>query len=82
LGASPAERRSKMPNFTGQEFTYEKLYYVIKLGRPKTREERISSLHRAEDVLNFFDGYKKLPKLLKVANKESKELGLGERPAE
>jgi hypothetical protein len=81
LGANQEERRTKMPAFTGDEFMDKKQYYIISLERPRFREERIHTLHEAEDILNFFDGYKKLPILLDLTNKENIELGFGERPS-
>lgn len=75
-GLSSDEIRARMPNYTGREFRDRNQYYIIELGRPKTREERLDSLREAEDILNFLDGYKKLPKLLKITDEENKTLKL------
>jgi len=77
LGSSPEEKRAHMPSFTGQEFQDEKQYYVIKLGRPKTREERDLTHSHAGSLLHD-ETYEKLPILLKLVNEENKNLGLGE----
>lgn len=79
LGSNQEERKSYMPDFTGDEFADSRQYNLIKLGMPKTREERLFTLHKAEDILNFFDGYKNLPILLTLSNKENRELGFEER---
>ncbi len=74
IGASQEERRSRMPDFTGREFQDKKQYYIIKLGKPKTREEKISTLGLvdifSEDII-----MKKAPYLLKLFNQEHKNLG-------
>lgn len=77
LGSSPEKKRAQMPGFTGHEFQDEKQYYVIKLGRPKTRDEREFTLSHAESLL-LDETYDKLPILLKLVNEENKNIGLGE----
>lgn len=80
LGASPEERRARMPGVTGHEFQNKKEYNVIKLGRPKTRMERELTLSHSESHLGNDEALPNLPILLKLTNEESKNLGLGERP--
>ena len=74
IGPSPEERRARMPTFTGDEFKNKKKYYIIRLGKPKTREERIFTTHSvsifSEDII-----MKKAPYLLKLINEERKNLG-------
>jgi len=77
LGSSPEGKRAHMPSFTGHEFQDEKQYYVIKLGKPKTREERSWTMGEGESLLDE-ETYEKLPILLKLVNEENKNLGLGE----
>jgi len=79
LGNNPDERRVKMPDFTGHEFQDEKQYYIIKLGRPKTREEREFTLNDAETLLIYDEILSKLPILLKLTNEENKSLWGWER---
>lgn len=79
LGYTPEERRARMPGFTGYEFQDEKQYYIIKLGKPKTLEERKFTLTDAESLFIHNEALKKLPNLLKLTNEESRKLGLGER---
>ncbi len=76
LGSDQEKRRSYMPNFTGQEFTDKNQYYIIELGRPKTREEREStydSVGISEDKAR-----KRFPMLLKLLNEERRKLGFSE----
>ena len=80
LGYNPEERKEYMPDFTGDEFRNINQQYIIKLGRPKTRQEKESTLHRAETLFIENEFLKKLPNLLRETNRESKSLGLGERP--
>ena len=77
LGASPEERRTRMPGFSGHEFQNKKEYNIIKLGRPKTRREREFTLGDAE-IFTFDECYEKLPSLLRLVNEEARNLGLGE----
>lgn len=74
IGPSPEERSARMPTFTGEEFKDKNQYYTIKLGKPKTREERIFTKHSVgifrEDII-----MKKAPYLLKLYNQEHKNLG-------
>jgi hypothetical protein len=81
FGYNLIEIKERMPDFTGHEFRDEKQYYIIKLGKAKTREERKRTLDEAID--HFLDEEKavrKLPVLLKLTNEESRSLGLPERP--
>jgi hypothetical protein len=73
IGNNPEEMRIKMPSFTGNEFKDEKQYYVIKLGKPKTREERELTYENA----SFSDDEtrRKLPVLLRLLKEERKNLG-------
>lgn len=77
LGAEPEERKAQMPTFTGHEFRDEKQYYIIKLGRPKTRKERELTHYHAQDPL-YDETMEKLPYLIKLINEEGKSLGFGE----
>lgn len=83
LGATQEERKARMPEFTGAEFM-NKAVSVIKLGRPKTREERIFTLNEAERILftQEVEIYKEMPNLLRLVNEENKELGFGSRVPE
>lgn len=75
LGVSPEERRARMPKFIGQEFRNKKHYYVIELGRPKTRHERELTNDDTHGPFMFNEAYKKLPILLKYINEDGKALG-------
>ena len=74
LGASPEERRARMPGFTGYEFRDKEQYNLIKLGRPKTRGDRESTLGNAD--LSGDETFSRLPMLIKLLNEERKNLGL------
>jgi len=74
LGLTFAERKARMPGFTGHEFQNKKEYNIIKLGRSKTREERLSTLDMAD--LSSHEIFDRLPFLIKVLNEERKTLGL------
>lgn len=74
LGATFEERKARMPGFTGHEFQDRKEYNLIRLGRPKTREERLSTLGMAD--LSGDETFSKLPMLIKLLNEERKNLGL------
>ena len=63
-GNSPEERRIQMPSFTGHEFQDEKQFYIIKLGKPKTREER--ELTYGDTGFSDEETRKKLPILLRL----------------
>jgi hypothetical protein len=80
LGYTPDEKKVKMPTFTGHEFKDEKQYYIIKLGRPRTRNERELTLNEAESLLIHDEVLRKLPRLLKLTNEENKSLWGWERP--
>jgi hypothetical protein len=74
LGNTPEEKKAKMPTFTGHEFKDKKQYYVIKLGKPKTQNER--ELTYGSTGFSDDETRKKLPILLKLLNEERKNLGL------
>lgn len=74
FGASPEDRRARMPKFTGQEFLDKKQYNIIELGKPKTREER--ELTYMDSGFSDDETRKKLPVLLRLLNEERKNLGL------
>lgn len=73
LGYDQEQRRAYMPNFTGQEFTDKKQYYIIEFGRPTTfLERRLTYEHAAfsEDKAR-----RKTPMLLRLSNEERRNLG-------
>lgn len=75
LGSTQVERIESMPEFTGEEFSDNNQYYTIKLGKPKTREEReLTMSHANFPILD--DTVEKLPKLIMKINEERKNLGL------
>jgi hypothetical protein len=74
LGALPEERRARMPGFTGHEFRDKEQYNLIKLGRPKIRDDRESTLGNAD--LSGDKTFSRLPILIKLLNEERKNLGL------
>lgn len=81
LGSNENERIFHMPDWEHEQFFKDtRLYNIIKLGRPETRQEREFTLWDAEDILNSFDSYKRLPMLLELADKEHEALGRGEIP--
>jgi hypothetical protein len=73
LGNNPEEKRAYMPSFTGHEFQDEKQYYIIKLGRPTTREER--EMRYGDAGFSDEETYEKLPILLRLLKEERKNLG-------
>jgi hypothetical protein len=75
LGYTSEERKARMPDFTGDEFKDKKKYYIIKLGKPKTREERELTYDHA-GLFTFDEAFKKLPTLLRLTNEERRNLGL------
>lgn len=75
LGATQEEIKSRMPDYTGAEFT-KKTDILIKLGRPKTREEREFTQSHAQSLFYREAASKKLPNLIKLINEERKTLGL------
>lgn len=76
LGYTFEERKARMPGFTGQEFRDKKQYHIIKLGRPKTKEEREFTNHFAISTFTPEDeSYEKMPNLLRLVNEERKNLG-------
>lgn len=78
LGATPEERNARMSGLTGKEFRDKTHYNIIKLGKPKTRQETEFTLAHAEGQFLFDECYEKLPILLKMINEEGRTLGLGE----
>lgn len=75
LGLTFEERKARMPDFTGEEFRDKKQYHIIKLGKPKNREERRLTYDEAGSPFGFDEAFKKLPILLKMGNEERKNLG-------
>ena len=75
LGSNQEERKSYMPDFTGDEFTDSRQYNLIKLGRPENLMEQKLTLGGAT-LFDFNRAYSKLPLLLKLHNEERKNLGL------
>lgn len=78
LGNNKEELNAHMPNYTGREFLDKNQYYIIELGRPKTREEKESTLSEVSLIFDFNETYKKLLTLLKFINMERKNLGFDE----
>lgn len=76
LGSTFEERKARMPGFTGYEFQDKKEYCIIRLGKPKTREEREFTFDHSGSPFMFDESFKKLPILLKMINEEGKNLGL------
>lgn len=74
-GLTFEERKARMSGFTGEEFRDKKQYHIIKLGKPKTREEREFTYSDAGRPFVFDEAFKKLPVLLKTVNEERKNLG-------
>lgn len=75
LGFNLEEKRTRMPDFKGGEFLKEK-GIVIRLGRPKTREEREFTHGDAGSPFTNDEAFKMLPNLLKLINEDRKALGL------
>jgi len=75
LGATYEERKAQMPGFTGDEFKDRNRYYIIRLGRPKTIEERMLTHGKANGPL-FDRAMEKLPYLINLINMDRKNLGL------
>ena len=75
LGPSPEERRARMPDFAGDEFKNRKQYNIIKLGKPKTREEREFTYDYASGLFIIDQAFNQLPRLLELVNQERKNLG-------
>ena len=76
LGASPEERRARMPGFTGHEFQNKEDYNIVKLGKPNTLLERQLTFDHAGGLFTFDEAFEKLPVLMKLINQEGKDLGL------
>jgi hypothetical protein len=76
LGPSPEERRARMPDFTGDEFKNMDQYYIIKLGTPKTREEKEFTYYGIGGLFISDQAFKKLPLLLESVNQEGRSLGM------
>ena len=81
LGYPPIDtkygRSELMPDYTGEEFRDSKQFYVIKLGKPKTREERQLTLDHADSPIRD-STLRKLPQLINFINKERNYFKLGE----
>lgn len=75
LGYNQEQRKTYMPDFTGDEFADSRQYNLIKLGKPKTRSERELTNDDAHSPLDFNQTYRKLPILLKLINEDRKTLG-------
>lgn len=75
LGATVEEKKARMPGFTGDEFRDKRQYHTIKLGKPKTRQEKELTYDEASRPFGFDEALKKLPVLLKRTNEERKNLG-------
>lgn len=78
LGASPEERRARMPGVTGHEFQNKKEYNIIKLARPKTQMERELTLGTVDSPFTDDESFQKLPILLRMINGERRNLEFGE----
>lgn len=76
LGATFEERKARMPGLTGDEFKNKNQYNIIKLGKPKTKEERQLTYDDAGGPFTLNEALKKLPILLRLVNEEGKNLGL------
>lgn len=76
LGPSPEERGARMPGFTGKEFKDKKQYNIVKLGKPKTLEERKFTYDYASGLFISDQAFKRMPQLLKLVNQERRNLGL------
>lgn len=76
LGATYEERRAQMPGFIGDEFQDKKRYNIIKLGKPRTLEERELTYDHTSGLFVIDEAFKKLPILLRLTNGERKDLGL------
>jgi len=76
LGATFEERKARMPGLTGDEFKNKNQYNIIKLGKPKTKEERQLTYDHASGPFTLNEALKKLPILLRLVNEEGKNLGL------
>jgi hypothetical protein len=79
LGYNQEQRRAYMPDWGNPRlFENTRQYNLIKLGRPKTRDERESTLSKVSLIFDFDETYKKLLTLLKLINRERKNLGYDE----
>ena len=76
LGPSPEERRARMPDFTGDEFKNRDQYYIIKLGKPNTREEKEFTYYGVGGLFISDQAFRKLPLLLESVNQEGRSLGM------
>ena len=80
LGANQEERRYYMPTWGNERyFEDRKSNNVIKLGRPKTIQEKQFTLQNAEWPFTHKEALAKLPTLLKLTNEENKNLGFNIR---
>lgn len=72
LGGNEETRKSYMPDWGNPRlFESKRQYNVVRLGKPKTLEERKSTLNDAEFILHD-EVLKKLPNLIKLTNEENK----------
>ncbi len=76
LGYTFEERKARMPDLTGDEFKDKSQYYIIKLGKPKTREERELTYDHAGGLFISDQAFKRMPEFLKLVNQEGRNLGL------
>ena len=79
IGFTPEERSNNLPGFSGSEFRDKGQCDTVRLGLPKTRRERESTLHQAESLIHD-ETQNKLLFLVKLINAENKNLGIGEWP--
>jgi hypothetical protein len=76
LGYTFEERKARMPDLKGDEFKDKSQYYIIKLGKPKTREEREFTYDHTSGLFITDQVFKQLPRLLELVNQERRNLGL------
>ncbi len=79
LGYPPIGNTDEAHLFTGHEFGDKNQYNFIRLGKPKTRNERELTLDEAEFILDVYKP-QQLPKLYELTDEESVQLGFGKRP--
>lgn len=75
LGYTFEERKARMPGF-GDEFKDKNQYNIIRMGRPKTREERGFTYDHTSGLSITDQAFKQLPRLLELVNQERRNLGL------
>ena len=76
LGYTFEGRKARMPGFTGDEFKDKNQYNIIRMGRPKTREERGFTYDHTSGLSITDQAFKQLPRLLELVNQERRNLGL------